>query len=219
MHQRSEILLCFAVKEECRFFAAPDHIPSTVNVLITGMGRKNAERSFRTVLAKAKPDLVLTSGFAGGLRPGLERGAVLFAGAKEKRVESALLRAGARPGLFHPSDRVVTGPQEKRKLHESTGADAVEMESFAISAVCREHGIPGVTLRVILDTAEEELPLDFNQVLTSDQRLDGRKLAAVLLRSPGKIPGLLQLRKQSEFAAKELGRVLRTVLEQLCTPG
>jgi adenosylhomocysteine nucleosidase len=67
-------------------------------------------------------------------------------------------------------------PSPKRRNYGETGADAVEMESAAIHAVCREHGILCATVRVISDTANEDLPLDFNVLAKPDHSLDYSKL-------------------------------------------
>src|SRR5262245_29928992 len=76
-NNKSEVLICFAVKEEAKFFeTGPAELP--VEILITGMGRKNAAESLRRALPVVQPGLVLTCGFAGGLNPKLERGAVIF---------------------------------------------------------------------------------------------------------------------------------------------
>ena len=201
-------LVCFAVKEEARFFT-PEQ---TIKVLVTGMGRRNAERSIRAALADWKPDVVLSAGFAGGLREDLKTGDLVFSETRATGLRQALLQAGAKEGRFHFSDRVATTATEKRRLRESTGADAVEMESAAICQVCQEQGIPSATVRVILDTANEDLALDFNRVLNQKEEIDPRKLALEIVRSPSKIRLLLRLRQQSELAAKELARVLSLVL-------
>lgn len=205
-------LVCFAVKEEAKFFKAFAAFRPELRILLTGMGRRNAEQAIRQVLKSAAPGLVLSAGFAGGLRPGLPTGTVVFANDNAAGLESALLAAGAQRARFHCVERVAGNAAEKRGLWQSTGADAVEMESEVIGEICREQGIASATIRVILDAAEEDLPLDFNRLMTEDLRLDSRKLALELARSPGKIRALLRLRRQSDDAARKLAEVLQRAI-------
>ena len=210
------ILICFALKEE----AAPFHRVAArhpgVVTLIVGIGRQNAEKSVRSFLTASAPALVLTCGFAGGLNPELKLGDVIFepAGpaANNQKLTEALLAAGARPAKIYCADRIATTVAEKQALRAATGADAVEMESGAIQAVCAERGLACVTVRVISDTAHEALPLDFNALAKADKSLDFGKLAWAIAKSPGKIGALMQLQKKTKFAAERLADVLAKII-------
>ena len=206
-------LVCFALKEE----AAPFHKVAArhpgVVTLVVGIGRANAEKAVRRYLAAGTPTLVLTCGFAGGLNPGLKLGEVVFEiGNRQLEIGNQLLAAGAQPAKFTCTDRIATTAMEKWKLHLDTGADAVEMESAAIHAVCAEKKIPCATVRVISDTAHEDLPLDFNALAKPDRSIDFGKLFFAIAKSPGKIPQLLALGKKTKFAAERLAAVLGKIL-------
>jgi len=205
-------LVCFAVKEEAGYFRQLAGRRPGLQILLTGMGRRNAERAIGKAFAEGLPQRVITAGFAGGLVPDLASGTVVFSVDKELGLEPALLAVGARPIRFHCSERVLTTAEQKRAVHEKTGAEAVEMESAYIQSLCRARQVPVVTVRIILDTASEDLSLDFNQLLTADQRIDPLKLALTLLKSPSKISALLRLQRQSAATARRLGEVLARVL-------
>lgn len=207
-----KVLACFAVTEEAGAFRRLVGDRRDVKVILVGIGKRNAERAIRAALAEERPALVLTCGFAGGLRPDLATGTVVFAADGETKLEPALLAAGAKPARFLCADRVAATAAEKAALRKSTGADAVEMESGVICAVCREQKIPCATVRVILDTAQEDLPLDFNHLMTADQKLSYGKLAVALAKAPGRIGALLKLQQQSKTAGEKLGNVLAAVL-------
>jgi adenosylhomocysteine nucleosidase len=229
------MLVCFALKEEAAPFremaAGTVAAAPAASILITGIGRRNAEKSVREFLAANSPELVLTCGFAGGLNPDLKLGDVVFEiFPRSSRRESAqteignqlepthvgcyeqLAAAGANPAKFFCAERIATTVAEKKKLRAETGADAVEMESAVICAICAERGIRCVTVRVISDMANEDLPLDFNQFSKTDRSLDYGKLAWAIARSPGKIGPLLKLQKQTRFAAERLASVLEKVV-------
>ena len=206
-------LVCFAVKEEAKAFQRLAGGAADIAVLVTGIGRRNAEKSFRAAIAQEKPELVITSGFAGGLNPSLVLGDIVFDADPETKLEAALITAGAKSGKFFCADRIASTAREKHALRLQTGADAVEMESDTIRAVCREHKILAATVRVILDTADEDLALDFNQFMNSEHQMDTAKLAWAVAKSPGKVGALLRLQKQSKEAAEKLAVVLMNILD------
>jgi adenosylhomocysteine nucleosidase len=229
-------LVCFALKEE----AAPFHKIAAgrpgVFTIIVGIGRQNAEKSVRSFLNSCRsrgdetqikeksetphvvsyePKLVMTCGFAGGLNPDLKLGEVVFElSTHNEQLSTRLLAAGAKPATFFCTDRIATTVAEKTKLRYETRADAVEMESAAIHAVCAEKNIPCATVRVISDTASEDLPLDFNALAKPDKSLDFGKLFLAIAKSPGKIAALMELRKKTVSAAQQLANVLEKVVAQ-----
>jgi adenosylhomocysteine nucleosidase len=254
MKAQRSVLVCFPLKEEAApFRKIAANKPGTA-ILLTGIGRQNAERSLRVSLAAQSAELVLSCGFAGGLNPDLKLGDVVFELANAPSIQSLspsggqsaaagqgeglcqdggvqkldeqleptdvgchnlkekLLAVGARPAKFFCADEVATTAADKQKLHRETGADAVEMESAAIHAVCVKHGVPCATVRVISDPADADLPLDFNALARPDKSLDYSKLLLAIAKSPGKIGALMKLQKQTQFAAERLAQVLFRIL-------
>jgi adenosylhomocysteine nucleosidase len=242
-------LICFALKEEAAPFRKIPAGKAGISILLTGIGRQNAEKSLREFLNSCRsrgdetqikkeletphvvsyePNLVLTCGFAGGLNPDLKLGDVVFelpltpslSPSDGERVSARtgeglvakLLAGGAKPAKLFCADRIATTVAEKKALRDETGADAVEMESAAIHAVCHERGIPCATIRVISDTANEDLPLDFNALAKPDKSLDFGKLFLAIAKSPGKIGALMALQKKTKFAAERLADVLIEIL-------
>ena len=207
----AEVLLCFAMREEAAPFRGIAAGKSGASVLIVGVGPRNAEDSIRAHLAKGAPSLVLTCGLAGGLAPELALGDIVFDAASEE-LRARLVAAGAKAAKFFCSKRIVTTIAEKRRLRDETGAGAVEMESAAIHAVCRERAVPCVTVRVVSDTALEDLPLDFNTILKPDYSFDVAKLVWVIATSPRKIGALREFHRRSRDAAEKLALVLAQIV-------
>jgi len=131
---------------------------------------------------RALPDgPVVSFGLAGGLHDGLECGEVLDATRVVDATGAVLWEGqplgvpGARTGTILASDALVDDPAERRRLHELTGADAVDMESGVLARSGRLAGC----LRAISDTPERTLgPL--TEVLDANGRLRPRGIARAL---------------------------------------
>jgi adenosylhomocysteine nucleosidase len=203
-------LVFFAVKEEARFF----HPPEGCTVKLTGMGPGPARTAVERALASSPPSHVFTCGFAGGLNPALPVGALAFDAADE-RVASTLAALGAIRSAFHCLPRVATTRVEKARLRQETGADVVEMESGIVRQICQERKIPATTLRVISDTAEEDLPLDFNTMMTSEGTLRLGGFVGQAVFRPDRWPALWSLQKKTSLAARILGATLEELLRRL----
>lgn len=200
-------LVCFALEQEAApFRRLAVRIPD-VRILITGIGSKNAEASLRHFLAKHLTRRVLTCGFAGGLNPELEIGDVVFM-TGYAALEEKLADTDARLATFVSVPRIAITVAEKRQLRAENGADMVEMESGTIMEVCRERRIPCAMVRAISDTANENLPLDFNRLSKPDLSLHKGKLAWAIVKAPWKIYALIRLHRRTSYAAQQLANVV-----------
>jgi len=205
----SGLWICVAVREEAAFLNR-----RAVPVLVTGMGIDNARRHLATRLRRERPEVLMTCGFAGALDPSLRVGTVVFDADDAFPWRAELLRAGARQARFLASERVVITAAEKQRLHAETGAEVVEMESSVLRQLCRAHGIPSATMRVVSDAAQEDLPVDFNRLMTSRMTLSFPRLALALLARPSRIGGLLALQRHTRLAARRLAEVLQPLVDQ-----
>jgi hypothetical protein len=129
------------------------------------------------------PDGDLVSfGLAGsldGLGPGAivdarrvvdERGQTLWEG-------EGLGVAGAFPGVVLASERIVDDPEERRGLHELTGADVVDLESGVLARTGRLRGV----VRAVSDTPGRPLG-ELRDAARPDGRTDLLGLARALVR-------------------------------------
>jgi len=207
-----DLLICFAVKEELKFFPCKSWNTSSVQVWVTGIGRRNAAENIRDAIARVQPERVITAGFAGGLNPRLKCGAIVYEQDFDAGFARELEELGAISAKFHCHRRVAITVAEKGALWQQTGADAVEMESSVIRTICREFKIPSATVRVISDDARQDLPLDFNALMTSDDRINYLKLIWAVLSRPSRIPKLIEFQHQTLDAARKLGSVLEDLL-------
>ena len=178
------------------------------------MGSENATASLRQHLRTNRPSFVLSAGFAGGLNPHLAMGTTLFSrcGTQDHPLLKPLQSLADKEGTFISHDRVIAKAKEKQRLHQETQHDAVEMESSAIASVAQDHRIPCLTLRVISDAADEDLPLDFNHLMTRDKRIHFPKLLWALARNPEKIPTLIRFNHEISRYARTLAELISKIL-------
>ncbi len=208
---QTKVLVCFAVSEEAAPFKRLARRDQSIAVLVTGMGRLNARKSVVAVLEKCRPNFVITSGFAGALNPNSTRGEIVGSWDPEFP-GSVILKSNAKLVRFLCSEIVLSQSKQKRELFDAGAGDAVEMESEVIRRECASRGIPSATLRVILDLAEENLPVDFEAVLDSRKEINWIRFGIWLLKNPLAIPKLIAFNKQVTFCATTLGTSLWTTL-------
>jgi nucleoside phosphorylase len=190
---------------------------SDVRVVMTGIGQFNAVRSIRAAVDEA-PDLCIASGLTGGLKREHRPGEVLVARAacaenggevveSDERLFDAAVECGAKAvNQFVSAGRTVRTAKEKSEFHP--WADAVDMESFAIMKEMSGLGVPCVAVRSVGDSAEMEVPCDFDRALDASGRIRLMQVLGQVVSNPRRAWPLARFGAQSSRAASLLSRYL-----------
>ena len=185
---------------------------------IAGIGEDAAASAVRLLIAGHRPGMVVTAGFAGGLDPTLPRGHVVrpVASVTESGGESSPLSGiGGASVDGHPGVTIVTVPhvaataEAKRLLAASSGAAVVDMETRAVATAAREAGLPCASIRVISDSADQDLPREITALAApqSAARRLGTALAAVV-RRPAAAGDLWRVWEQAVIDGRTLAAAL-----------
>jgi nucleoside phosphorylase len=204
---------------------------SEIFVALTGIGDGGARLiSMRTAYSDRYFDVCLSCGLAGALRPEYRLNDVVVA----KLLKSDVLHAdlgrnwletdkqlfelavalGAKPtGAFYTAEKVLTTAEQKS--HLATEADVVEMESFDVVKEGNAWGARCAAIRAISDRSDEDLPIDFNRTISSDNLVSIPRVLAELAKNPSTLGPLIRFGKQSRDAAETLARFLDTYVDEL----
>jgi hypothetical protein len=107
-------------------------------------------------------------------------------------------------GRLAESTSIVSSSKEKKQLHAITGAIALDMESVAVARVAKQHTLPFLTIRVIADPVNMNLPRAINYSLNDQGEMVLRKLLLFLFLHPAELPGLIKLGFHFNAAKKTL---------------
>jgi adenosylhomocysteine nucleosidase len=209
------LLVTFAVPHESRDFRRTAGARG-VWVLHTGIGADAVARVLQVALKDDRISAVVSSGFAGGLDPGLRVGDVIadVGVSSEKLVRE--LPSEIRRGRICAASSTVNSPEAKAELYSKTGAQAVDMETGAIAAECARAGIPLLVIRAISDVAGEGIPVPLEIAWDlAAQRPRPLRLCAFLARNPSRIGAFVRFLRQTDHAAKSLGSTLDQLIKSL----
>lgn len=206
--------------------------PHHVVVVIGGVGLLAAVEATQLLVETFRPSRLLVAGFAGGLRP-LD-GNVYSVNRVLAVKEIANFHSGysgdATPCLLElessptfPSatlltaPRVVRTPEEKRSLAAEYHADLVDMETWGVVMWCQKRGVPVAALRILFDTANEEISEETVRLMNAAQKSTARlvgSLARMLVTQPTVVPKLYHLKERAIVAADALARATQAWLAE-----
>ncbi|MCX7431171.1 MAG: hypothetical protein NTY17_09235 [Planctomycetia bacterium] len=205
---------------------------------VAGAGGESAGRATRLLIDGHRPRVIVSAGFAGGLDPALTRGTVVSPRRSINRTGGppiAVAAAGQGGGTSAASnmtgsassassadltivsvDTVVTTAAAKRDLAAATGADLVDMETYAVATAAHAAGLPCVSIRVISDDASQDLPKEIAALVQPQSGM--RRLGAALAgigRRPRAALDMWQLWEHAVVDGRTLAVAIKTFLEGL----
>lgn len=193
-----------------------------VAVVESGIGQEKALAAAERLIRVFRPDRLLSAGYAGGLRKLFQRNQLLIPSRLVRAADGEVIELPGcenveRPISLLTCDQAIKIPAEKRKLAERFEADVVDMETWAIAQLCTQQGIPFLTLRIVLDTATEELGREVQRVV--DSGTSGNKVRVLgsvvgaMFRKPSSLIDLYQLKERALVATDKLSRGIERLLE------
>ena len=196
----------------------------SVALVISGVGQKNAEAAAKVLIDVFAPKSICSAGYAGGLSSRLKQSDICIPEQVIRASDRQVLDlSGSIPRTTLPMPNKLTlltvndaavSPEQKRTWHEQTGAALVDMETFAVAEVCRVREIPFLSIRVILDAAEDRIPSDITKILAGlnkgTVRFSGTILGSLWSR-PSMVLDLVSLKRRAFTATERL--TLFTVAE------
>jgi adenosylhomocysteine nucleosidase len=147
---------------------------------------------------------IISTGYCGALDPKLRVGDIVVSDDTNLTLAHKCVR-----GRVITQDRVAITASEKRELREQSGAIAVEMEADAVRERAAALGVPYACIRVVSDTAEENMPLDFNRYRGADGRFSRTRIALAAMARPFSVmPALVEFDRRCQQASFALGDFL-----------
>ena len=203
-----------------------------VVVLRTGMGRDRAEKALLRVLEQVRPSQALLMGFCGGISEWAGATDLVvaeyvmdwpgFPGTTDADQPDAVyypdksLIEKARAVIIPSGGRIVVGgllsvgrlvPTMAVKGYHGPRAArcrAIDMESGALVRVLNSANIPWLVVRGVTDTLDEDLPMPFDEFVTTSGEISRLRVLGIALREPALVPPLVRLGRQSYRAARHM---------------
>lgn len=200
-----------------------------VRVALTGVGGVRAMNVTRAALEEWRPDVCIAAGLAGSLRCEREVGQVCAArdimeleSGRTIAADAGLVCEAEKCGAvrierFLSSAAMILSAEGKSRLGRM--AEAVEMESFAVASEAAAKGVPAIAIRAISDAADEDLPMNFGELLDESGNVSKKKAALAFARMPQKLPAVMRLGRQSKAAAANLAKFLDVYVSALTMRG
>ena len=197
----------------------------------TGLGIESARRVFCRMSEPDAPDGVISLGYCGALSPDASVGDLVWA-SEVCLVERQEIHVLSLPDCRETFDklglslpvRAATFLTMKGWMKKSEVARFVtpemklpvcDMETFALAQLSSRRDIPFHGIRAVSDGVDRELAFDPRDVCNGDGFYSAARALRLLLIRPRLIPHMIEMRRDSRIASRNLARAVRALVELL----
>ncbi len=204
-------------------------------VIDGGIGKLRAQQATRALVESFDPELIVSAGFAGGLKADQHTGDLFIcdrlfavegqAPAWRPEVASQLsmvelsaisrtLRVTHGIGRTYSVCGCLSVPQMveavglKRQIEKLFPVGVIDLESFWVGQTAASFGIPYVSIRTVFDTVDQTLPEFVGQAVSGEGNKLWMRAARYVATNPFGTPYLMRLAAQSMAASSALGKFL-----------
>jgi adenosylhomocysteine nucleosidase len=197
-------------------------------IVLTGMGKANAERAVEYTITKYSPDLALSVGFGGALYEGAVIGDVVW-GSRAFLIQDDITETLDLPNL---KDIVGSLPENfavregsiltlatwmkkadiKKFLPNELSLPVCDMETFFLAKLAMEKRLPFFAIRSITDRSGEEIPREFMSVTDQHGKYKLSRALKLILGKPKLMGDIIRIGRNSRTASIHLWYALRSVI-------
>lgn len=171
-------------------------------VVCGGMGAEAARRATEAAIALYQPELLMSVGFAGALDPALKVGDIFAASRVIDARDGSRVEIAAGRGVL-VSAAAVAGVEGKKKLADSYGAQAVDMEAAAVARGAQTRAVRFMAVKAISDESGFEMP-PMDGLVDEKGQFRAAKFATLAVLRPWLWSRVVQLARNSAKASRAL---------------
>jgi adenosylhomocysteine nucleosidase len=212
------IAVAFALEFEGAYFRSKHDKRLRLSIWQFGaMGAAAAQVAERK-LETAKPDLLVSAGFAGALHPDLAIGDLVIGSnySDPNLLERLTLSSRWRLGELVTVPAILEREADKQEVSQRSGAMMADMETAHLADLCESRGIPLLSVRCISDALAYDMPVPSAVLLNpATGRPEPLQLFRFLISNPMAVTGFNTLVKNARAAQVGLATGLEEILPQL----
>lgn len=179
-------------------------------LLCGGMGPEAARRAAEAILVLYRPRVVYSAGYAGALDAGLRVGEILSPARVIDATDGSSIDIPGGNSVLISYGHVAT-PEQKSKLWQAYGAQAVDMEAATVGRAAEARNVAFKALKVVSDESDFKFP-DTDRFVDAQGRFHEARFALFAAVRPWLWFPVIRLARNSHRAA----RLLCAQLSEIC---